>query len=188
MSSKEVKVVFSGSVHDEKVALLMVLNDKPYPEKYIPTIFENYTQEVTIEGIPIKFHIWDTAGQDEYDRLRPLSYSGANAVALTFLLNDKNTFNEIKTKWYKEAKKYCKNAALVLIGLCLDKREDGNPNHVTDKEAEQMVRDLHLSCYISCSAKTQEGVDKILCTIAKAINSKNKGSCNIEWKKFFLQQ
>ena len=183
MSEKELKVVFTGesSIRDEKICLLMVLNGKSHPEKYVPSLFENNTQEVIIEGNLIKFHVWDTAGQDEYDRLRPLSYSGCNCVALSFKLTDRNSFFQIEEKWYKEVKKYCKDAALILVGLCLDERESGNSNHVSDAEANQMVVDLNLSAFIACSAKTGEGVDKVFPAIAKAClsRSKHKGSCII---------
>jgi hypothetical protein len=38
----------------------------------VPTVFENYTAQMKSENENILLHLWDTAGQEDYDRLRPL--------------------------------------------------------------------------------------------------------------------
>lgn len=176
-TAKELKLVAVGDGAVGKTSLLMVLNDKPFPERYVPTIFENYTQEVNIEGVPYKLHIWDTAGQDEYDRLRPLSYSGANAIFLCFSLDSKSSFSNLSEKWISEVKHYCRDAKIILIGTKLDLRQQGNPNHVTDQEAQQFVQEQKCSSFVACSPKSGEGIDKVFPAAAKACNQKQKKPC-----------
>jgi Ras-related C3 botulinum toxin substrate 1 len=43
---------------------------------YKPTIFENTTVKIVIDKVKIELALWDTSGQDDYSRIRPLSYPG----------------------------------------------------------------------------------------------------------------
>ena len=172
--AKELKLVAVGDGAVGKTSLLMVLNGKPFPERYVPTIFENYTQAVDIQGVPYKLHIWDTAGQDEYDRLRPLSYSGANAILLCFALDSKQSFVNLSERWIGEVKHYCKDAKIILIGTKADLRQTGNPNHVTDDEAKGFLAEQKCDAFIPCSPKSGDGVDQVFPAAAKACNQKKK--------------
>ena len=51
---------------------------------YIPTVFENYVTLVNYDGKLVELALWDTAGQEEYDRLRPLSYPESNVILIVF--------------------------------------------------------------------------------------------------------
>ncbi len=54
---------------------------------YVPTVFENYVTRVSHEGKVVELALWDTAGQEEYDRLRPLSYPESDVVLIVFAID-----------------------------------------------------------------------------------------------------
>lgn len=175
----EMKIVAIGDGAVGKTSLLMVLNGKPFPERYVPTIFENYTQLATINNESWKLHIWDTAGQDEYDRLRPLSYTGAQIILLCFALDSRQSYVNLSERWIGEVKHYCPNAKIILVGTKNDLRVANNPNHVTDEQAKEFLNREKCAAYFPCSSKTGDGVDKVFPECAKAVKSKKKVKCNL---------
>ena len=170
----EFKIVAAGDGKTDKIPLLMVLKGDAFPDRYVPTVFENYHQDFSVDGTNYTLHFWDTAGQDEYDRLRPLSYSGANVVLLCFDFDSKDTFTHLSS-WMKEIEKYAKGAKIILVGLKMNLREPGNPDHVTDEEVNQFVEKNSIFCFCPCSCKTGEGIDAIVPAIVKACTQKKKG-------------
>lgn len=74
---------------------------------------------------PIEVDLWDTAGQDDYARLRPIAYPDANVFLLCFAIDLETSFMNITSKWIPELRYYSK-APIVLVGLKMDRRgEDG---------------------------------------------------------------
>ncbi len=79
---------------------------------------------LTAGNVKIELGLWDTAGQEEYDRLRPLSYANANVFLLCFSIVNPVSYQNITAKWYKEVIHYCPDVPLILVGTKLDLRDD----------------------------------------------------------------
>jgi small GTP-binding protein len=95
---KKLVVVGEGAIG--KTALLMVQSGQPFPSTYVPTIFENYISRITLSGSnkEVELSLWDTAGQEEYDRLRPLSYPDTDVVVIAFSICNPDSFANIMDK------------------------------------------------------------------------------------------
>jgi Rho family protein len=65
---------YSGDGACGKTSLLNVFTRGYFPTVYEPTVFENYVHDIFVDNVHIELSLWDTAGQEEFDRLRSLSY------------------------------------------------------------------------------------------------------------------
>ena len=70
------------------------------PQKYVPTVFENYITYPTHppSGKTVELALWDTAGQEEYDRLRPLSYPETDLIFVCFAIDCPNSLENVMDK------------------------------------------------------------------------------------------
>ena len=69
-------------------------------QKYVPTVFENYIThtEHKPSGKTVELALWDTAGQEEYDRLRPLSYPETDLLFVCFAIDCPNSLENVMDK------------------------------------------------------------------------------------------
>lgn len=65
---------------------------------YVPTVFENYVADVEVDGKHVELALWDTAGQEDYDRLRPLSYPDSHVILICFAIDSPDSLDNVSEK------------------------------------------------------------------------------------------
>lgn len=163
---KNVKCVVVGDGGVGKTSLLVSYTENRFPVDYVPTVFDNFTTGVEIDRELVNFAIWDTAGQEEYARLRTLSYPETDVFLLCFSLVSYASFENIKEHWHPEVVHHRPEAKFILVGTKLDARDDkdGQYDHPgrwpTTEMGESLAKDLGME-YCECSALTQEGMKHV---------------------------
>lgn len=81
--------------------------------------FDNYSAPMQVDTIQVSLGLWDTAGQEDYDRLRPLSYPQTDVFLICFSVASPSSFENVTSKWYPEIKHHCPDAPIILVGKLL---------------------------------------------------------------------
>eukprot|EP01084_Bolivina_argentea_P255732 430262_1 len=114
-----VKCVVVGDCGVGKTCMLVSFTTNAFPE-YIPTIFDNYSANMFVDDQAIQFSLWDSSGQSDYDRLRPLSYPLTDVFLVCFSTVSRTSFENVTNKWIPEIQKHCPNAIYLLVGCKCD--------------------------------------------------------------------
>ena len=165
-----IKCVVVGDGAVGKTSLLISYTTNSFPGEYVPTIFDSYATNVLVDGKPINLGLWDTAGQEDYDRLRPLSYPQTDVFLICFSLTSSSSLLNVKTKWIPEIQHYAPGVPFVLVGTKQDLRDDPDVANrlqmrglqpVASSAGQQVAEEVGAYRYVECSSMTCEGVKEV---------------------------
>jgi Rho family protein len=138
-------------------------------QAYIPTVFENYVTLVQHDSKLIELALWDTAGQEEYDRLRPLSYPESDVILIVFSIDFPTSLANVLDKvrpllhfhpcieltsfcpfapflnpqWYPEVSHFCPSTPLLLIATKTDLRSDPTTIRMLSAQGQAPITPEH---------------------------------------------
>lgn len=160
-TKKRKKLVIVGNGGCGKTSLLTVFSKGTFPEEYIPTVFENDVKDVTVDDETIELAVWDTAGQENYARLRPLSYRAADVVLIAFALNDLASLQNVPSLWLPEVQEFCPRVPILLVGTKSDLRDDSDEKCIDSIEGQSMCQKINAKAFIETSAKLGINVNEL---------------------------
>ena len=183
-----IKLVIVGDGTVGKTSMLISYTTNTFPEEYLPTVFDNYTSTVVVDNITVSLGLWDTAGQEDYDRLRPLSYPQTNVFLVCFSVISPSTYTNISNKWIPEIRHHCPDTPIVLCGTKIDLRDDTNTIDqlrkqnlapIRREQGVKLSKKIKAYAYVECSALTQKGLHQVFeeairAVLVPKINKQNK--------------
>ena len=167
---QNIKCVVVGDGAVGKTCLLISYTTNSFPKDYVPTVFDNYSANVMVDGKPVNLGLWDTAGQEDYDRLRPLSYPQTDVFLVCFSTVSPSSFENVKEKWVPEITHHCQKTPFLLVGTQIDLRDDATTIEKLAKNkqkplslemGEKLAKELRAVKYVECSALTQKGLKNV---------------------------
>ncbi|XP_076813463.1 ras-like GTP-binding protein rhoA [Clavelina lepadiformis] len=185
MSLMRKKLVVVGDGSCGKTCLLMVFSRDKFPTFYVPTVFETYVADIEVKGKQVELALWDTAGQEDYDRLRPFSYPNTDVVLACFSIDSPDSLENIYEKWMPEVRHFCPRVPVILVGTKKDLRFDEatrkelackQEKPVSFEQGQATATSIGAIAYMECSALHNDGVRQIFDFAAHHITKKKKSN------------
>jgi len=164
-----IKVVVVGDGAVGKTCMLISYAKNAFPNEYVPTVFDNYSMNIIVDNKPYDLGLWDTAGQAEYDRLRPLAYPQTDCFIICFSVMSRTSFENVESKWAEEIDHHATVAPRLLVGTKIDMRNKeeelaklrADKKPVTLEEGQALAKKIRARKYLECSALTQQGLAQV---------------------------
>ncbi|KAK8612668.1 hypothetical protein V6N13_092779 [Hibiscus sabdariffa] len=111
--------------------------------KCVTVVFDNFSANVVVDRSTVNLGLWDTARQEEYNRLRPLSYREADVFLLAFSLISKASYENIH-----------KNLCLLEPNSICEMTSSDHPGAaaITTSQREELKKMIGAVTYIECSS------------------------------------
>jgi Rab-like protein 2 len=121
LKDADLKIIMLGdsAVGKSKVLERFLLEDynPRTASTYALTLFRhNHLDE---QGKEYAIDFWDTAGQEQFNKLHASYYFQANACILVFDVTRKITYKNLET-WYKELRHYCPDIPVICVANKVD--------------------------------------------------------------------
>jgi len=175
------KLVVVGDGATGKTCMLIRFAEDKFTEEYIPTIFENRAVKINVDGNELELTLWDTAGQEAYEVIRPLAYKDADVVLICYATDSPESLRNVTQMWVEEIRHYCPNTPILLIATKSDLKKAETA--VSFEEGKKVGTQVSAREVIECSALENINIQDVFTRAARIAltekKAKSKGCCTI---------
>ncbi|XP_060063069.1 ras-like GTP-binding protein RhoL [Ylistrum balloti] len=167
-----------------KTSIAHTFIGKRVEEKYVATVFENYTGGTYINGESHTVNIFDPAGQHDYDRMRACTYTDCEVILVCYNASDRDTFDNVTSFWLPEIRRFRgKKSTLILVATKTDTRNPDSDSSVSTQEGKDLARKINAVGYMETTTQNYKSVkdvfEKVVTSALKCRKKKNKFFKNI---------
>ncbi|KAJ6251480.1 hypothetical protein M0813_15020 [Anaeramoeba flamelloides] len=175
---KSIKLVVVGDGGVGKTSLLITYTTQAFPSEYVPTVFDNLSETMWLDGEPVRLGIWDTAGGEDFDRLRPLMYPQTDVFFICFDISRPVSLKNAQSRWAPELQFHCPGTPFLLIGNKQDLRDDQTTirrlqergeSPTTYEQGVKAAEEMGADSYLECSSSNQIGLTELFREAVRAV-------------------
>lgn len=165
-----VKTVLVGDGSVGKTCMVYSYAENKFPSDYVPTVFDTFTVTVHVDGRPRTLELLDTAGQEDYERLRALTYHETDVFLLCYSVVARASLENIERRWAPEVRRVSPQSHVILVGCKMDLRNDSaeverlrqkGQRPITTAEGERVSKAIGAEQFFECSSLTQQGIKDV---------------------------
>ncbi|KAF2904315.1 hypothetical protein ILUMI_01864 [Ignelater luminosus] len=176
-----IKVTLVGD-HTGKTHLLNAYVFDKLPD-YSFSLFEHYKKTIKVDNQEYQLELHDTPGQEDYAKIRPLTYPNTKCFIICFSLSEKSSYKNVLHVWAPELKRHMPDIPIVLVATKVDLRGDPKQETITKAEGKKLQRQIKAESYVECSATKRINLQEVFkeavrCTARKK-TSKDSKSCTL---------
>jgi len=161
MPSNPIKIICVGDGSVGKTSLLHRFADGEFPKEYVPTVFENKKKSMHFQGKDYELMLWDTAGQEGYERVRRMSYKNVQLVLCCYAIDNIASLENVQNVWSKEIQKFAPTSVQIIVGLKSDLRGTSKKVCLTTNQGAEIARKVGATRHVECSAMNDVGVEQV---------------------------
>ncbi|KAJ1422746.1 ras family-domain-containing protein [Ochromonadaceae sp. CCMP2298] len=165
LGPREIKVVMVGESSVGKTALTIKFVNNKFQEHAPATIGASFLSRTMKVKVPMKFNIWDTAGQEKYRSLASLYYRGADIAVIVYDITSRSSFEQVQDYWIQELKHQCFGDDGLVLALVGNKVDLSDRRQVEEAEGRRLADDFG-ALFFETSAKKTPSLDDLFLALA----------------------
>ena len=182
-----VKFLLLGDECTKKSSFALCWTTNNTPGEYIPSCFDNYEASLQVGDQELLINLWDTAGQRDYAKLRPLSYPGTDVVLMFFSYDSVESLENVSSYWVPEVTEHIgRPLVLILVGTSeklvredhevLEARGESpfGEYPVKHEMVEKVMEDIGPDAFMYCSTRDSVTTNRVVYKAAEIYLEKKK--------------
>ena len=174
------KILLLGDYAVGKTSIKRSYMGEQFKDQYASTVgadFAYYGE--TVDNVRYKYNIWDLAGEQKFNKIRKMFYTGALGAIICFDLTRQETLQNLKL-WIQELQENTSGIPFTIVANKIDIYDKENSKHVQLKDIDKLIQELHdvhsvkfKISLLKTSAKERKNIDEAFTTLRKLIKEKN---------------